>query len=224
MYMSPCRATKAAGGHVLRGAGVSSSADGTRIAYVSYGSGSSGMVPERLRVFDSDNLVVSTVANGRFPADVDGDAFAFPLISRDGSLIYTTQTGSDPAFGCTVWNVDGSKALHSEGLMWPIPGSWSLTGRLAFAGAPALESSGPDSIQVWQHGAAKPKAILVPPAKLPITSLAWSPKATQIAYAVSKSSGLNGSLWVVNADGTNRHLLLATGSWPAWATAPISFP
>ena len=51
------KVVKDAGGHVLRGAGVSSSADGTTIAYVSYGAASGGMVSERLRVFDADNLV-----------------------------------------------------------------------------------------------------------------------------------------------------------------------
>ena len=216
---------KDAGGHVLRGAGVSSSADSMMIAYVFYGAASGGTVPETLRVLDADNLVVSTVGTGHYPADIDGDAFAYPLISPDGSAIYTTQTGSDPGFGCTVWDVGGSEAMRVTGLIWPAPGSWSSAGRLAFGGAYGLgNATMSDSIQVWQRGVAKPTAILVPPAKLPITSLAWSPQAKQIAYSVSKSSGLNGSLWVVNADGSNRHLLLASGSWPAWAMAPIRFP
>jgi WD40 repeat protein len=219
------KVVKDAGGHVVRGAGVSSSADSTMIAYVVYGAASGGTVPEKLKVLDADNLVVATVATGHYPADVDGDAFAYPLISPDGSMIYTTQTGSDPGFGCNVWDVGGSKAMQATDLIWPAPASWSSTGRLAFGGAPGLGNAKmSDSVQVWQRGVAKPTAILVPPVKLPIISLAWSPKAKQIAYSVSKSSGLNGSLWVVNADGSNRHLLLASGSWPAWAMAPIRFP
>ncbi len=77
---------------------------------------------------------------------------------------------------------------------------------------------------MWARGQAKPTPILDPPTDLPITSLAWSPKGSQIAYTVAKPNGLNGALWVANADGSNRHLLLASGSWPAWALAPISFP
>ena len=46
----------------------------------------------------------------------------------------------------------------------------------------------------------------------------------QIAYAVAKSSGLQSSLWICNADGSNRHLLLADGGSPAWAVARIAFP
>jgi WD40 repeat protein len=212
------------GGRALRGAGVSSSADGTRIAYVAYGAASQGMVPERLRLLNADNLVLMTVAQGRHPADIDGDAFTYPLISPDGSLIYTAQTGSDPGFACTVWEVGQEKAMQATDLIWPAPGSWSPSGRLAFGGASGLKNFQFDSIQVWQRGVARPTAILVPPTKLPISSVAWSPKATQIAYTVSKPSGLNGSLWVVNADGSNRHLLFASGSRPAWAMAPISFP
>ena len=71
-------------------------------------------------------------------------------------------------------------------------------------------------------GGGKPTAVVT--VKLPITSLAWTPKASQVAYAVAKSSGLQSALWIVNADGSNKHLLLANGSWPAWAVAPISFP
>jgi Tol biopolymer transport system component len=75
---------------------------------------------------------------------------------------------------------------------------------------------------VWSPGAGKPTAIVT--VKLPITSLAWSPKASQIAYAVAKSNGLQSALWVIDATGANNHLLLANGSWPAWAVAPVKFP
>jgi WD40 repeat protein len=218
------KVVKDAGGHVVKGAGVSSSADGARIAFVSYGPTSGGEVAERLRMLNADNLVVSTVATGRYATDIDGDAFAYPRISPDGSAIYTVQAGNDPGFGCSVWNVDGSKAMRATGLIWPAPASWSSSGRLAFGAAGAQDAWMADSIQVWQPGTAKPTAILSPRTKLPITSLAWSPEATQIAYTVSKEDSYDGSLWVVNADGTNRHLLAGSGSWPAWAMAPISFP
>ena len=86
-----------------------------------------------------------------------------------------------------------------------------------------LGSTTSDSLLVWPAGGGKATLILTV-AKLPITSVAWTPKASQIAYAVAQSNGLQSSLWIVNADGSNRHLLLANGSYPAWAIAPVRSP
>jgi hypothetical protein len=215
------QAVKDSGGHLVKGVGVSSSADGVHLAYVTYGATSGSMIAESLRVYDADNLSVAKVATGQAPTDLDGDAFSYPRISPGGTLIYTTQTGSDPGFRCTVYGVDGTKHLTVNDLIWPAPASWTAHGpRLAFGGGSG--SSTPDSLLVWPVGGGKPTAIVT--VKLPITSLAWSPKASQIAYAVAKSSGLQSALWVIGATGANNHLLLANGSWPAWAVAPVSFP
>ncbi len=215
-------AVKDSAGHVVKGVGVSASADGMRVAYVTYGAKSSGVIAESLSLYDADNLGVSTVATGKAPTTFDGDQFSYPRISPGGTLIYTTRTGSDPGFSCTVYGIDGTKQLSATDLIWPAPGSWTSHGpRLAFGGGKG--SSTPDSLLVWPAGASKATPILTD-LKLPITSLAWTPKASQIAYAVAQSNGLQSSLWIVNADGSNRHLLLANGSWPAWAVAPIAFP
>ena len=87
----------------------------------------------------------------------------------------------------------------------------------------ARAAANSDSLLVWAPGGDKATPV-VTGLKRPITSLAWTPKASQIAYAVARSNGLQSSLWIVNANGSNRHLLLADGSWPAWAVAPVSFP
>ena len=212
---------KDSGGHLVKGVGVSSSTDGVHLAYVTYGAKSGSMIAESLRVYDADNLSVAKVATGQAPTDFVGDEFSYQRISPDGTLIYTTQTGSDPGFRCTVYGVDGTKHLTLNDLIWPAPASWTAHGpRLAFGGGSG--SSTPDSLRVWSPGAGKPTAIVT--VKLPITSLAWSPKASQIAYAVAKSNGLQSALWVIDATGANNHLLLANGSWPAWAVAPVKFP
>ena len=208
-------------GHVVKGVAVSSSADGMRVAFVTYGAKSAGTIAESLRVYDADNLSVTTVAAGQAPTTFDGDNFSYPRISSDGTLVYTTRTGSDPGFGCTVYSIDGAKRLSAGDLIWPAPGAWTSHGaRLAFGGGKG--SSSRDSLLVWAEGVSKAIAILT--VKLPITSLAWTPKASQIAYAVTHKNGLQSSLWIVNVDGSNNHLLLADGSWPAWAVAPVSFP
>jgi hypothetical protein len=214
-------AVKDSGGHAVKGVGVSASADGVHLAYVTYGAQEGSMIAESLRVYDADDLSVAKVATGQAPTDLDGDEFSYPRISPGGTLIYTTQTGSDPGFRCTVYGVDGTKHLTVNDLIWPAPASWTAHGpRLAFGGGSG--SSTPDSLLVWPVGGGKPTTIVT--VKLPITSLAWTPKASQIAYAVAKKSGLQSALWIVNADGSNKHLLLADGSWPAWAVTTVSFP
>jgi Tol biopolymer transport system component len=215
---------KDSAGHVVKGVGVSASADGIRLAFVTYGAKTTGQIAESLRVYDANNLGLSTVASGQAPTEADGDQFTYPSISPDGTLVATQQTGSDIGFGITVYGVDGTKHLQSGALVWPAPVSWTPHGpRLALGGGPGSSSGEHDSLLVWPAGAAKATPIITG-VKRPITSLAWTPKGSQIAYAVAQSSGLQSSLWIVNANGSNRHLLLSGGSWPAWAVAPIRFP
>ncbi len=101
-------------GHVLKGVGVSASAEATRIAFVTYGAKSSGQIAESLRVYDADNLGLSTVATGQAPTQEDGDQFTWPSISPDGSLIATQQTGSDIGFGLTVYGLDGTSTAFDR--------------------------------------------------------------------------------------------------------------
>jgi len=221
--VEPGKAVKDSAGHLVKGVAVSSSVDGTRLAFVNYGAASSTAIAERLRVYDADDLSVSTVATGQAPLELDGDQFSYPLISPDGTMIATMQTGSDIGFGCTVYGTEGAVRLHAPGLVWPAPPAWTAhTPRLALGGAQGSFGGNNDSLLVWPVGAAKVSAILS--TTRPITSLAWTPKASQIAYSVAKADGLQGALWIVDADGSNRHLLLADGSFPAWAIAPVTFP
>lgn len=216
-------AVKDSGGSVLKGASVSATTDGMHLAFVTYGGKSGGMIAERLRLYDANDLTVTTVATGEAPGQDDGDQFTYPRISPDGSLIATQQTGSDPGFGLTVYGVDGTKRLQANTLEFPAPVSWTSHGtRLAFGGTNALSSTMHGALRAWTSGGGTPTVLVN--TTLPVTSLAWSPKASQIAYAVAKKSGLQSALWVVNADGSNRHLLLADGSWPAWAVTTVSFP
>jgi WD40-like Beta Propeller Repeat len=224
LVASSGQALKDGDGHLLKGVGVSASADGVRLAFVTYGARSGATIAEKLRVYDAAGPAVTTVATGEAPAMEDGDQFTWPSISPDGAMVATEQTGSDVGFGLTVYGLDGAERLQANGLAWPAPVSWTPHGlRLAFGGAAAVGSIGGDSLHVWTTGASRAARILTV-ARLPVTAVAWTPKASQIAYTVSKPSGLQSSLWIVNADGSNRHLLLSEGSSPAWAVARIAFP
>jgi dipeptidyl aminopeptidase/acylaminoacyl peptidase len=215
---------KDAGGHPVKGSSVSASADGTRVAFVSYGAPAGGVIPEKLHVYDTAALTVSTVATGEAPAQDDGDQFTWPVISPDGSMIATEQTGSDIGFGLTVYAVDGTERLTANDLVWPARPAWTAQGqRLAFGGAPGVSGGEVDSLNTWTPGASAPVAP-VTGLKRPVTGVAWTPKASQIAYAVSDATGLQSVLWIAGADGSNPHVLIAHGSSPAWAIAPIAFP
>ncbi len=216
---------KDASGHKVTGAYASASADGTSVAFVHYGKTTGSTLTEQLQVYNRDNLSVTTIATGKQETGIDGDPFGYPRISPDGSLVYVAHTGNDPGFSCTVYRTDRTKAFVSGYLAWPTPGAWSAAkGSLAFGGGSTSGASS-DGINVWLPGTPKAIQILTYP-NTPggaITTLAWTPQAKQIVYTWYSGSGANGDLWVVGADGSNKHLLLKHGSWPACALAPVSF-
>ncbi len=184
------RPLKDSAGHVVTGVDVSASAEATRIAFVTYGAKSSGEIAESLRLFDAGNLGLSTVATGQAPTGADGDHFTWPSISPDASLIAALQTGSDIGFGCTVYGADGTTRLQTAGLIWPAPVAWTAHGsRLAFGGGRDTGGGEQGGLMVWSPGASQASPIITG-LKLPVTSLAWTPKASQIAYAVARSNGL----------------------------------
>jgi Tol biopolymer transport system component len=214
-------------GHAVVGANPTASADGTSVAFVHYSGASGGYIPEQLLVYDADTLAVSQVTHGKTWADVDGDAFSFPSMSPDGSFVYTCQTGSDPGFRCTVYRVDGTKAFSSSPLIWPTNGAWDAkSARLAFGGVngTAYPTAEAIAINVWPVGAAKATAVLAHKTTGGgFTELSWTPLGKQIVYTLPSNSAQNGDIWIVNTDGTNKHLLMHNGSSPACAMAPVTF-
>jgi Tol biopolymer transport system component len=214
-------------GHTVLGAHPTASADGASIAFVHYDKASGGKIPEQLMLYDADTLAVSQVASGKAWANVDSDIFSFPSLSPDGKYVYACQTGSDPAFRSTVYRVDGSKAYSSPPLIWPTNGAWDAkSARLAFGGVSgtAYPTAEAIAINVWPVGAAKATAVLAHKTTGGgFTELSWTPLGKQIVYTLPSNSAQNGDIWIVNADGSNKHLLMHNGSYPACAMAPISF-
>jgi Tol biopolymer transport system component len=218
------------GGRPVVGDRPTASADGAHIAFVRYGGTATQEYSvrtfrEQLLILDVDAGAVRQVARSEATMGPDSDGFSFPQISPDGSLIYTCQTSGDPGFACTVYRTDGSKVYVNPRLTCPTPGSW-LTGKgtLAFGGG-ALTTPISDAINVWLPGTPKATAIVAHPSGTGlVSSLTWTPHGKQIVYTVGDWGYPNGDLWIVNADGTNKHRLLHNGCYPACAEAPISFP
>jgi len=217
------KAVTAASGKAVKGIWPSASADSTAVAFVRYGAKTGSELVQDLMLYDADTLSVKNVAHGMVATDYESDAFASPRISPDGSLIYTVSHGSDVGFRCTVYRTNGTKAYKSPDMVYPTNGSWhGADGRLAFGGGPGTSTLS-DGINVWQPGSTKLTSFLTY-TKAAIGSLAWTPLGKQIVYTLnSYSSGANGDLWVVNANGSHPHQLLKNGSEPACAQAPISF-
>jgi Tol biopolymer transport system component len=210
------------GGKAVKGVWPSASADQTAIAFVRYGKQTGSDLVQDLMLYDADTLSIKKVAHGMVATDYDSDAFASPQISADGSLIYTVAHGSDIGFSCTVYRVNGSKAYKSPPLVYPTNGSWDAgSGRLAFGGGPGTGSALVDGVNIWVPGSSSAD-LIVSGKKIYVSSLDWTPKGKQVVYCSSKNYP-SADLWVVNADGSNPHLLLKNGSAPACAEAPISF-
>jgi Tol biopolymer transport system component len=205
------------------------SADGTLVAFVRYGKTATDeygirTFGEQLLILDTDTGTVRQVARGEATIGPDSDSFSFPQISPDGSLVYACQTSGDPGFGCTVYRSDGSEAYVNPRLTWPTPGSWLAgKGTLAFGGGGVTRPDS-DAINVWLPGMPEATPIVTYPVGTgTIPSLTWTPLGKQIVYTMGDYGYPNGDLWIINADGTNRHRLLHNGSYPACAQVPISF-
>ena len=97
--------------------------------------------------------------------------------------------------------------------------SWSPDGRLIFSGDPdgnayVGEGDGPDLIVADAAGTSRQNLTRTP--DVFEHDPAWSPDGSQIAYAVGAPFGPAESVWVMDADGTDRRRLGA-GDQPAWS-------
>jgi TolB protein len=183
------------------------SPDGSKIAYLR-GSFSNQIVDPEAPF--ASLAVMNRDGSGRHdltaPAMLDTPSFSW---SPDGkALAYVTSGGT-----ITVVNADGSGSRQLGPGYDP---AWSPDGsKIAFASAPCdgktaaaiseMNSDGTSSHQVM--------AFLPAPTCIGIGGMAWSRDGTRIAFT------LNGTLEVMNPDGSNVHALGSniTGNEPAWS-------
>jgi hypothetical protein len=226
-------ALKDAGGGGLKGATPSASADGATLAFDSFSNykpakvDSSGVetapatVVETLRVFDTAQGTLTTVASQKRILDVEGSPFGDASVSPDGTLIFTEQTGSDVGFEVTLYRTSGGKAMSRGSLVYPGGAAWNpgAAAQVAFAGSmytadAAAASSG---VLLWKSSSVGMKQILRTSRLVPI-DVAWSPDGQWIAYTVGspRHDYFTDDLWIVRADGTGgRRLMIDAGS-PSW--------
>jgi TolB protein len=145
--------------------------------------------------------------SGRHAVSPAGVEALSPALSRDGRLIALSRRGD-----IYVMNVNGSgmRRLTFSASTESSP-AWSADGRwIAYSSYESGRSS------IWKmraNGGGK--------TRLAVGSLdvpAWSPDSARIAYA-----GVNGQIWVMNANGTGKHALTTTRKaagvdWaPSWS-------
>ena len=206
-------------GKTLFGVDPTASTDGMAIAFIHWGGVSGGGIAESLELLAADTLSVSTVAHSTSPTEYDGDAFDFPVISPDGSMIATSSTGGDIGFSMTVYRVDGTKAFNHNALTWPTRPAWNpmIPDRLAYAAGP--ESTLVDRLYI-ESPTARTTALSLKGRS--IADPAWSADGNNVAYAVFGMTGNNGNLYVTaSSAGSTPQLLLKNASWPAWGSANI---
>jgi Tol biopolymer transport system component len=165
------------------------SPDGTRIAYVAYGS---------VRLMDADGVQRRIVADGSMPDwSPDGTRVVYHS-SRDGR---TDLWVTDLTTGTETRLTDSGAATSA---------AWSPDGQtVVYVGPPADPTAG--SSDLWLLDVATGAVRAVPDtASLTESTPAWSPDGSQLAFGVGYDT------WLVAVDGTQRRVL-ARGYDPAWS-------
>jgi Tol biopolymer transport system component len=202
------------------------SADGTRIAYCSNETGAF-----EIWTMDADGTAQAQLTklggSATFP-DFSPDGTKVVFDGTQGTDTHTEILTVDTATGGTVSALT-SCAGAKPGCSDSFP-AWSPDGtRIAWIHVDDADADGnPTSEQVWVMDADGKNARALTTDAPPKDQLPdWSPDGSQIAY--ESGPGGSGAIWVVNADGSDPHLLIgctatdpapcATGDYggPAWS-------
>jgi WD40 repeat protein len=221
-------------GTALQGQQPSASADGSKLTFVSFtAGGSAGSATETLELLDMASGTVKKVASAQNELRIEGYNYNAPLLSPDGTQIFTEHTGSDPGFSVTIYNTDGSTVATLPGLSWPTGAAWDPTGsnRVVFGGTipEGNEFSGPAPpekpvlIRVWDPQAAGTGEFVVVRALRtgPLHGFAWSPDGEWIIYTVMspRHDYVTEDLFMMKSGGGPPRPVMKDGGYPSWAMA-----
>jgi len=219
-------------GASLRGLSVSSSADGGRVAYVTYTDQKANAydmwtATERLELLDRGAGTVTKLGSGKAYFDINARRFDEPLISPDGQAVIFRQAGSDVGTSYTVVDANGTTVMRSKELTFPAGYAWDPTGqRVVFTGHPADSGGGKDDyvvFYVWDMSAGGKPQRLVSYKKTMVQELSWSPDGTTIAFAEwDRKDWKTGTVYQLSASGGDAHSLVQKALSPAYRPSGTS--
>lgn len=216
----------------LRGVMPSASADGAKVAFVTYTNvrRKSGFVEgtERLKLLDRSTGSVTELGTGKAYFDVNARRFDEPLISPDGNAIIFRSARSDVGTSCTVMDAAGTILMKERELLFPAGYAWDPTGqKVVFAGR-ALDATGmndPVVFYVFDRGSGGAAGAIARFRKMAIQDLAWSPDGTTIAFAAwDPETYETGTVYLMPATGGDADELVANALTPAWQPHPGRTP
>ncbi len=218
-------------GTSLRGVSVSSSADGSRVAYVTYTDQKTNAydmptATERLELLDRTAGSVTELGTGKAYFDVNARRFDEPLISPDGQAIIYRAAGSDVGTSYTVVDANGSTIMRSKELSFPAGYAWDPAGqKVVFTGHSIRGTGGENDPAVFyvfdRTLGGKPRTI----AKykgIMVQDLSWSPDGASIAFAeYDRDDYDTGNVYQLDATGGDADRLVSGALSPAYRpTAP----
>jgi Tol biopolymer transport system component len=238
--LSICDSTKqeltplnGADGAQMQGVSLSATPDGKTLAVTQYGEPADHVVTESLLLVDMATKGVTTVAKRDVSTRHRVDAFGRPVVSPDGTLIFSQMDVGDRGFVYTIHGADGSQQWTSEPITYPARAAWSPTGdRVVFGGGTATAGgSMAGSVLVWDTQTEQATQLARLKGWQYAEEFAWSPDGTQIAAAVYEMSLMASSarlgmgdffsLWVMDADGKHARKLVPAVRMPSWAMSSI---
>jgi hypothetical protein len=216
-------------GAPLRGVSVSSSADGARVAYVTYTDQKKnqyGMptATERLELLDRSDGSVKELGSAKAFFDVNARRFDEPLISPDGQAVIFRAAGSDVGTAYTVVDANGAIIMHSKPMNFPAGYAWDPTSqKVVFTGHSVQGNGGPnDAVVFYVFDRAKggrPKALVRYKATM-VQDVSWSPDGSTIAFAEWRKSYRTGNIYQLSAKGGDAHRLASRALSPAYRPGP----
>ena len=214
----------------LRGVSVSASANGGRVAFVTYTDQKQteyGMPTaiEHLELLDRATGAVSELGSGTAYFDVNSRRFDEPLISPDGEAVIYRAAGSDVGTSYTVVDANGSTLMPPRELNFPAGYAWDPTGqKVVFTGHSIRGSGGandPVVFYVFDRGVGGRAKVLTRYKKTMVQDLSWSPDGATIAFAEWDPDNYEtGNIFQLSAEGGDAQLLVREALSPAYRPAP----
>ena len=215
------------GGVPLRGVSVSSSRDGSAVAFVTYTGvkyDQYGMITakERLEVLDRGSGALTELGTNKALFDVNARAFDEPVISPSGDAIIFRRAGSDVGTSYTVIGTDGTTLMPAKEALMPAGYAWDPSGtKVVFTGQSIKSAAGNGPTIFWQfdtESGGAPK-VLARYRNTYVQGLSWSPDGSTIAWADydQKKQWRTGNVYLMSADGGDSTALVKGALSPVWA-------